>query len=79
MKEIRHCVICNKEFFADRNRKTCSPECSLSLRRLNGRLSTKRFFERHKNDEEYKNKRKEQMRLYREKKMLREEGEINDY
>ena len=67
MKATRHCVICDKEFLADRNRKTCSPECSLALKRQNGRLSTKRFFERHKNEEEYKKKKREQMRAYRNK------------
>lgn len=33
---IKHCVICGKAFKAERNQKTCSPECR---RKLNRRLT----------------------------------------
>lgn len=79
MKKTRFCVICNKEFPADRNKKTCSRECSLELRKINSRLGVKRYYDNHKNDAEYKNKKKEQVKRYRRKKAIEKEGVCNDY
>lgn len=51
----KNCVICNKEFETKRsNKKTCSDACSFKLQRETNKRCSKRYYEKNKDNPEYK-------------------------
>lgn len=56
---MKQCVICGKEFTPKtRLQKTCSSECSYKLLAETRRRNSKTYYERHKNEEEFKERRR---------------------
>lgn len=56
MKKV--CEVCGNKFIAKTSEKTCSPECRKENERIKNNSNAKRFRLRHKEEEEYKRKKK---------------------
>lgn len=70
----KKCVICGKDFETTRpQRKCCSDTCSYELYKESCRRNTKKYHEAHKNDADYKAKKKQITKNYYEKNKDNEE------